>query len=56
MKVKILIAVYVVGIVATFGHAINNAAASDAAKSIAPFIAVAWPFYWSWELQRKAQP
>ena len=53
MKARISIASYIIGAILTFGHAANNAALSNAAKSDGlVLISMFWPFYWSWELQR----
>jgi hypothetical protein len=53
MKIRILIAIYIMAAILTFGHAVNNPALSNAAKRDGlVIIAIFWPFYWSCELQR----
>lgn len=55
MKLTICIIVYACMGVFSFGHALNNNAFSNIdAKSFGVAGAlIAWPLYWSWELQRK---
>ena len=53
MKIRILIAIYMIAAILTFGHAVNNPALPNAAKRDGlVIITICWPFYWSYELQR----
>jgi hypothetical protein len=53
MKIRIIAAIYIIAAILTFGHAANNSAVPEAAKSDGlVLISMFWPFYWSWELQR----
>jgi hypothetical protein len=53
MKIRIAIALYIIGAIGTFGHSANNPALPAAAREGGSlFISMFWPLYWSWELQR----
>ena len=53
MKIRIAIALYIIGAIGTFGHSANNPALPAAAREGGSlFIGMFWPLYWSWELQR----
>jgi len=52
MKIRIIIAIYIIVAIGTFGRVANNRAVNPMAQELAPFICLCWPFYWSWELQR----
>ena len=54
MKARIAIALYIIGVIGTFGHVANNQSLSAEARGGGAFeICLCWPFYWSWELQRQ---
>lgn len=54
-KAKAIAVAYALAVILTFGHAANNQRiAEDNAKTghfISLTSSLAWPFYWSWELQ-----
>lgn len=55
---EIVFCIYFGMAIFTFGHAANKYFDEDTPHSMIPYITVmcggtTWPFYWSWELQRK---
>lgn len=52
---ELMAAIYIFMAIFTFGHYLNNKSIGPSFTDplSAPFCAVFWPFYWSWELQRE---